>query len=29
VGVPANTAASRYRYGLSKLRELLKPLGVD
>ncbi|HEY7378367.1 MAG TPA: sigma-70 family RNA polymerase sigma factor [Steroidobacteraceae bacterium] len=29
VGAPANTAASRYRYGLSKLRELLKPLGVD
>jgi len=29
VGAPANTAASRYRYGLSKLRELLKPLGVE
>jgi RNA polymerase sigma-70 factor (ECF subfamily) len=24
-GVPPNTAASRYRYGLEKLRELLKP----
>jgi len=24
--IPANTAASRYRYGLDKLRELLRPL---
>jgi DNA-directed RNA polymerase specialized sigma24 family protein len=26
---PPNTVASRYRYGLAKLREILKPLGVD
>ena len=26
LGVPPNTAASRYRYGLDKLRELLRPL---
>jgi RNA polymerase sigma-70 factor (ECF subfamily) len=26
---PANTVASRYRYGLAKLRNLLQPLGVD
>ena len=25
-GVPLNTAASRYRYGLEKLRTLLRPL---
>lgn len=24
--IPANTAASRYRYGLDKIRELLRPL---
>jgi RNA polymerase sigma-70 factor (ECF subfamily) len=24
--IPANTAASRYRYGLDKLRECLRPL---
>ena len=24
--IPANTAASRYRYGLDKLREQLRPL---
>jgi RNA polymerase sigma-70 factor (ECF subfamily) len=24
--IPANTAASRYRYGLDKLRERLRPL---
>ena len=24
--IPPNTAASRYRYGLDKLRELLRPL---
>jgi RNA polymerase sigma-70 factor (ECF subfamily) len=24
--IPANTAASRYRYGIDKLRELLRPL---
>jgi len=24
-GVPPNTAASRYRYALGKLREILKP----
>ncbi len=24
--IPSNTAASRYRYALSKLRELLRPL---
>jgi RNA polymerase sigma-70 factor (ECF subfamily) len=28
VGVPANTAASRYRYGLSKLRGLMQLEGV-
>jgi RNA polymerase sigma-70 factor, ECF subfamily len=27
IGVPLNTAASRYRYALEKLRERLKPLG--
>jgi RNA polymerase sigma-70 factor (ECF subfamily) len=27
--VPSNTVASRYRYGLTKLRDILKPLGVD
>jgi len=27
VGIPLNTAASRYRYALEKLRERLKPLG--
>jgi len=26
VEIPVNTAASRYRYGLDKLRELLRPL---
>jgi RNA polymerase sigma-70 factor (ECF subfamily) len=26
---PPNTVASRYRYGLAKLRDILKPLGVD
>ncbi|MEY2407552.1 MAG: hypothetical protein QOF48_222 [Verrucomicrobiota bacterium] len=26
LGLPANTAASRYRYGLDKLREQLRPL---
>jgi RNA polymerase sigma-70 factor, ECF subfamily len=26
LNIPANTAASRYRYGLDKLRELLRPL---
>jgi RNA polymerase sigma-70 factor (ECF subfamily) len=26
LGIPANTAASRYRYGLDKLREGLRPL---
>jgi RNA polymerase sigma-70 factor (ECF subfamily) len=26
LGLPANTAASRYRYGLEKLRALLRPL---
>lgn len=26
LGIPANTAASRYRYGLDKLRSRLKPL---
>jgi RNA polymerase sigma-70 factor, ECF subfamily len=26
LGIPANTAASRYRYGLDKLRSLLRPL---
>jgi DNA-directed RNA polymerase specialized sigma24 family protein len=25
----SNTAASRYRYGLAKLRNILKPLGDD
>ena len=25
-GIPLNTAASRYRYGLEKLRTLLRPL---
>ena len=24
--IPPNTAASRYRYGLDKMRELLRPL---
>jgi len=27
--VPSNTVASRYRYGLAKLRDILKPHGVD
>jgi RNA polymerase sigma-70 factor (ECF subfamily) len=27
LAIPANTAASRYRYALSKLRETMKPLG--
>ena len=27
LAIPANTAASRYRYALGKLREVLKPLG--
>ena len=27
--IPANTAASRYRYALAKLREQLKPLGKE
>ncbi len=27
--IPANTAASRYRYGLDKLRERLRPLYAD
>jgi RNA polymerase sigma-70 factor (ECF subfamily) len=27
--ISPNTAASRYRYGLSKLRERLKPLGAE
>ena len=27
--ISANTAASRYRYGLAKLRETLKPLGKE
>jgi RNA polymerase sigma-70 factor (ECF subfamily) len=26
LNIPANTAASRYRYGIDKLRELLRPL---
>ena len=26
LGIPANTAASRYRYGLDKLQALLRPL---
>jgi RNA polymerase sigma-70 factor (ECF subfamily) len=26
LGIPLNTAASRYRYGLDKLRERLRPL---
>lgn len=26
MGIPANTAASRYRYGLDKLRGLLRPI---
>jgi RNA polymerase sigma-70 factor, ECF subfamily len=26
LGIPSNTAASRYRYGLDKLRDLLRPL---
>lgn len=26
IGIPLNTAASRYRYGLDKLRTLLRPL---
>lgn len=26
LGIPANTAASRYRYGLDKLRQKLRPL---
>jgi RNA polymerase sigma-70 factor (ECF subfamily) len=26
---PPNTVASRYRYGLAKLRNILQPLGVD
>ena len=26
LGIPSNTAASRYRYGLDKLRERLRPL---
>lgn len=26
LGIPANTAASRYRYGIDKLRETLRPL---
>ena len=26
LGIPANTAASRYRYGIDKLRERLRPL---
>ena len=25
LGIPANTAASRYRYGLDKIRDLLRP----
>ena len=28
LAIPLNTAASRYRYGLTKLRETLKPLGA-
>ncbi len=28
-GVPLNTVASRYRYALEKLRERLKPHGVE
>ena len=28
LAIPLNTAASRYRYGLVKLRETLKPLGA-
>jgi RNA polymerase sigma-70 factor (ECF subfamily) len=27
LAIPANTAASRYRYALSKLRETMKSLG--
>jgi RNA polymerase sigma-70 factor (ECF subfamily) len=27
LSIPANTAASRYRYALGKLREVLRPLG--
>ena len=27
--LPPNTVASRYRYGLTKLRDILKPLGVE
>ena len=26
LGIPMNTAASRYRYGLDKLRQRLRPL---
>jgi RNA polymerase sigma-70 factor (ECF subfamily) len=26
LGIPPNTAASRYRYGIDKLRTLLRPL---
>ena len=26
LGIPLNTAASRYRYGIDKLRERLRPL---
>ena len=29
VGMPANTAASRFRYGLAKLRERMEPLTVE
>ncbi len=25
LGIPANTAASRYRYGIDKIRDLLRP----
>jgi RNA polymerase sigma-70 factor (ECF subfamily) len=29
LGIPANTAASRYRYGLAKLKERLQPLAKE
>lgn len=29
LGIPANTAASRYRYGIDKLRERLRPIYDD
>ena len=29
LGIPANTAASRYRYGLARLKERLQPLAKE